>query len=92
MALVKCESCGKEISDKAAVCPHCGNSATLLVESDRVKVARMQAEVAQTDIALRYREHRDRMGMDLYRFRGQIISICSLAAVILVLIGIYALR
>ena len=24
MALVKCESCGKEISDKAAVCPHCG--------------------------------------------------------------------
>lgn len=24
MALVKCEFCGKDISEKAAVCPHCG--------------------------------------------------------------------
>jgi uncharacterized membrane protein YvbJ len=24
MALIKCEECGKEISDKAASCPHCG--------------------------------------------------------------------
>lgn len=31
MALIKCEECGKEISDKAAVCIHCGcplNSST----------------------------------------------------------------
>lgn len=25
MALIKCQECGKEISDKAEVCPHCGN-------------------------------------------------------------------
>ena len=25
MALVKCSECGKEISDKALSCPHCGN-------------------------------------------------------------------
>jgi len=25
MALIKCTECGKEISDKAASCPHCGN-------------------------------------------------------------------
>lgn len=25
MALIKCEECGKEISDNAGVCPHCGN-------------------------------------------------------------------
>lgn len=24
MALIKCEECGKEISDKATACPHCG--------------------------------------------------------------------
>ena len=24
MTLIKCEECGKEISDKAATCPHCG--------------------------------------------------------------------
>jgi DNA-directed RNA polymerase subunit RPC12/RpoP len=25
MALIKCSECGKEISDKAKECPHCGN-------------------------------------------------------------------
>lgn len=24
MALIKCPECGKEISDKAGKCPHCG--------------------------------------------------------------------
>lgn len=24
MALIKCSECGKEISNKASVCPHCG--------------------------------------------------------------------
>lgn len=24
MALIKCPECGKEISDKAGACPHCG--------------------------------------------------------------------
>ena len=24
MALIKCEECGKEISDRADACPHCG--------------------------------------------------------------------
>ena len=24
MALIKCPECGKQISDKAEVCPHCG--------------------------------------------------------------------
>lgn len=25
MALIKCDECGNEISDRAGVCPHCGN-------------------------------------------------------------------
>lgn len=25
MALIKCSECGKEVSDKAATCPQCGN-------------------------------------------------------------------
>lgn len=25
MALIKCQECGKEISQKATNCPHCGN-------------------------------------------------------------------
>jgi uncharacterized membrane protein YvbJ len=29
MALIKCSECGKEISDKAASCPNCGNPGTV---------------------------------------------------------------
>lgn len=25
MSLIKCSECGKEVSDKADKCPHCGN-------------------------------------------------------------------
>ena len=32
MALVACEECGKEISDKAAACPHCGAPTTAKTE------------------------------------------------------------
>lgn len=28
MSLIKCSECGKEISDKATVCPSCGNPIT----------------------------------------------------------------
>lgn len=30
MALIKCNECGKEISDKALKCPHCGTKNELL--------------------------------------------------------------
>jgi uncharacterized membrane protein YvbJ len=32
MALIECDECGREISDKAATCPNCGNPVT---ENDR---------------------------------------------------------
>lgn len=31
MALIKCNECGKEISDKAKVCPHCGFENNLII-------------------------------------------------------------
>ena len=31
MALIKCKECGKEISDKAKVCPHCGFENNLII-------------------------------------------------------------
>ena len=40
MALIKCPECGKEISDKAGACPHCGcpiGSTGQQVESNSVK-------------------------------------------------------
>ena len=32
MAMIKCPECGKDISDKAAACPHCGNPIASLFE------------------------------------------------------------
>ena len=33
MALIKCEECGKEVSEKAASCPNCGNPINKTTES-----------------------------------------------------------
>lgn len=37
MALIKCSECGKEISDKATSCPHCGNPIASLFEKESNK-------------------------------------------------------
>ena len=36
MSLIKCEECGKEISDKAEICPNCGNP---MNKNNTVKIA-----------------------------------------------------
>lgn len=33
MALISCEECGKQISDRASSCPHCGNPMTPAVQT-----------------------------------------------------------
>ena len=35
MAMIKCPECGKDISDKAASCPHCGNPMASLFEKPK---------------------------------------------------------
>lgn len=35
MAIIKCKTCGEDVSDKAKICPHCG--ATLIEEPEEVK-------------------------------------------------------
>lgn len=37
MAMIKCPECGKEISDKATACPHCGAKH----ETDNAKAIRI---------------------------------------------------
>lgn len=39
MALIACHECGKEISDKAAACPHCGALAAAPAVSEREQYA-----------------------------------------------------
>ena len=37
MALIKCSECGKEISDKAEVCLHCGNPIHKTIKEEKKK-------------------------------------------------------
>ena len=37
MAMIVCTECGKEISDKAKICPHCGYPMTHFNQNDNVK-------------------------------------------------------
>ncbi len=38
MALITCSECGKQVSDKAATCPHCGNPIASLYEKPKEEV------------------------------------------------------
>ena len=40
MAMIKCTECGKEMSDKASVCPNCGCP----IEDIRSKLGEIEAE------------------------------------------------
>ena len=39
MALIKCQECGEEISDQAAVCPHCGYPVKKIERKAEIKVS-----------------------------------------------------
>lgn len=41
MALIKCPECGREISDNATVCPHCGCPSDIIKEKLNCKKLRM---------------------------------------------------
>lgn len=42
MALIKCEECGKDISDKAYSCPNCGNPLAPVTENEGVVTIQLQ--------------------------------------------------
>ena len=61
MALIKCLECGKEISDKAPTCPHCGIPTVLQKESRKdknsmdnldlaIKAAKIRGDITNTGI------------------------------------------
>ena len=48
MALIKCPECGQQVSDKAAVCPHCG---VAIAGNPEIKAANNSLEVANKKVA-----------------------------------------
>ncbi len=48
MALIKCSECGKEVSDKAKICPHCGFSLEKLFCSECGKEVSADSEICSS--------------------------------------------
>lgn len=48
MALIKCKECGKEMSDKAKVCPHCGCPFAMAKEVNKEEIE--EYNLNKTDI------------------------------------------
>lgn len=49
MALINCSECGKEVSDKADSCPHCGNPMNQPIE-DRFKYTQRCPDCLSTNL------------------------------------------
>ncbi len=52
MALTKCHECGKEVSDKANVCPHCGAPAKPTVLQKGRRITRGVGKVIYIAVAI----------------------------------------
>lgn len=50
MALIKCPECGREVSDKAKVCPNCGFGIVEHLEAEREKISNEIAREQQEEI------------------------------------------
>ncbi|MFA6143652.1 MAG: zinc-ribbon domain-containing protein [Sulfurimonas sp.] len=49
MALINCTECGKEISDKASTCPHCGAPVGLILSAKKAFEKKQQEEIEERE-------------------------------------------
>ena len=50
MALINCPECGKEVSDKAEVCIHCGYPLADMIKSELVEESKIHVTINKTEI------------------------------------------
>ena len=70
-------------------CPYCGTLPRTLVESDRIKRARIEAQMEETYLAYRYMDRQDRIMERRTDRRIQLRIICAVAVTALVMIVIF---
>ena len=80
MAMIKCEECGKEISDKAAACPHCG----CVVEKKKYceecgkEISPKAVVCPQCGHAVKVEENAPEQKINNFSLSGMIVSLISL--------------
>ncbi len=73
MALITCPECGKEISDKAPACPHCGNPMASLVEKPKQEVDKDKDELERY-LALARRAKEENNGENAARYYDLVLQ------------------
>lgn len=87
MALIKCKECGKEISDKANVCVHCGYELENLVCPEcNKKISKYDSSCKNCGYDLTSKVFTSK-NRDSYALVGMILGLCSIIAWIIPLIG-----
>ena len=86
MALIKCNECGKEISDKAKTCPNCGCPIEEIKIKEKVKSKKTFEELSKEEKQLVYTKYRNKTdGKKLGLVIGLIAFISLIALIVLVL-------
>lgn len=88
---LKCDRCSGTLfleKDKGFArlnCPYCGGTMKLLMESDRVRIAEIQADTDRFGLALSYLKHRNRLALDWVTQNSRLVLI-GLAALIIIIV------
>ena len=69
-------------------CPYCGGSMTLLMDSDKVRIAEIRADTDRLGMAYSYRKHRDHLVMEWAMKNSRILLIAIAAAIVLIMIAV----
>ncbi len=73
-------------------CPYCGGSMKLLMDSDRVRIAEIQADTDRLGMAYSYKKHRDHLAMEWAMQNGKVLLIGVAILFVLILITVSAIR
>ena len=95
---LKCDRCNGTLfleRDKGFAilsCPYCGGTMKLLTESDRVKIARIQADTDRFGMALSYRKHRDRLTLQWVTQNSRLIMIGIVVLIVSIMMASNSIR
>lgn len=82
MALIKCVDCGKEVSDRAKICPNCGCPIECSIMGTPIMQNKINEQTTLTDVSIAVQTPKNRK-----RKKSQSISFLSIIALLISIVG-----
>ena len=73
-------------------CPYCGGSMTLLMDSDKVRIAEIRADTERLGMAYSYRKHRDHLALEWAMHNSRFLLVCAAVLFVLILMLVSSIR